>query len=98
MCVLIEGLPDGARSKTDDPGIAEWGTTDELLAQLVEEVSVLVADRRRKEPRTIPRPWEAKKSGPVAGVVVSEDGGMVATGLSGMLSATQRRGAVNLGV
>lgn len=33
-----------------------WGQDLELMAQLVEEVSVLAADHRRKKPRTIPRP------------------------------------------
>lgn len=33
-----------------------WGHVEELLAQLIEEVSVLTADRRRKKPREVRRP------------------------------------------
>jgi hypothetical protein len=36
--------------------MAEWTLTVELLAQLIEEVSVLAADHRRKQPREVPRP------------------------------------------
>lgn len=60
---------------------------------------MLVADKRRKEPRTLPRPWEKRKGKPrpAPGVVRSAEGGMTATGLSGMLTATQMRGAVSIG-
>lgn len=92
---LYDGLPDSAPSKREDPDEPVWGATEELLAQVVEEVSVLVADKRRKDPRTLPRPWEKKK--PVkAGLVTTAEGGMRAVGLSAMLTATQTRGAVNL--
>lgn len=42
--------PDRAR--------APWGQVEELLAQLVEEVSILASDHRRKKPREIPRPYQ----------------------------------------
>lgn len=71
--------------------------TEELLAQLVEEVSVLVADKRRKEPRTLTRPWEKGKQRRDVGLVRTGDGGVKATGLDAMLTATQMRGAVQLG-
>ena len=41
-----------------DPDEPEWGITEELLAQMIEELSILAADQRRKEPRTITRPDE----------------------------------------
>lgn len=34
----------------------KWTVETELLAQLIEEVSVLAADMRRKKPREVPRP------------------------------------------
>lgn len=92
--MLYESLPDSAVSKREEPDQPHWGPLEELLAQVVEEVSVLVAERRRKEPRTIPRPWEAKKK--KAGLVRDGDS-VTATGLGGMLAAAQMRGAVNLG-
>ncbi|MFJ4988735.1 hypothetical protein ACIP9H_33665 [Streptomyces sp. NPDC088732] len=33
-----------------------WTSQLELLAQIVEEVSILSAERRREEPKTVPRP------------------------------------------
>lgn len=59
---------------------------------------MLVADKRRKDPRTLPRPWEKSPTRPKeAGLQLTGDGGMVATGLDGMLAAAQMRGAVNIG-
>ncbi|MGW0757181.1 hypothetical protein ACWD1Y_11935 [Streptomyces sp. NPDC002814] len=37
----------------------------ELLAQLIEEVSLLAADRRRKEPRDINRPYASSSDSAV---------------------------------
>jgi hypothetical protein len=38
-----------------------WTISTELLAQLVEEVSILAADHRRKKPREVPRPDHLKR-------------------------------------
>ena len=45
-----------------------WTVEHELLAQLIEEVSVLAADRRRKKPREVPRPAHLKRDREKAGV------------------------------
>jgi hypothetical protein len=64
----------------------------------VEEVSVMVAERRRKEPRIVPRPWDkVKKAASTSSVVVADNGAVTATGLGGILSVAQQRGAVRLG-
>lgn len=92
--MLYDSLPDSAISKREDPDQAHWGPLEELLAQLVEEVSVLVADKRRKDPRTIPRPWDKKNQ--KSGLVRNGDS-VQATGHHAMLAAAQMRGAVKLG-
>lgn len=63
---------------------------------MVEEVSVLVADKRRKDPRSIPRPWDKKKGRLSEGLHRNGDS-VTAVGLGGMLAASQMRGAVNIG-
>lgn len=97
MAVLIEGLPPTALSKQDNPGEVPWGVTDELLAQLVEEVSVLTSDRRRKEPIEIPRPGRESRTQQKAAQPIltgNAQTGLTAHGLSGMLAAAQVYGAV----
>jgi hypothetical protein len=71
-----------------------WGVTEELLAQLIEEVSVLTADRRRKEPREVPRPGPAAE--PEMGLTGSVETGYTARGLEGFLGAALATGAVRL--
>jgi hypothetical protein len=44
-------------------GNRRWTTEMELLAQVIEEVSVLAADHRRKEPRLVPRPGHVQRGG-----------------------------------
>lgn len=60
---------------------------------------MLVADRRRKEPRTVPRPWDgASETGSKPGLTANvETGHVQAVGYKAMLAATQMRGAVKLG-
>ena len=69
------------------------------MAQLIEEVSVLAADRRRKEPRSIPRPGrEAETQVVKTGLHATATGGMQAVGLQGMLAlAKQHQGQVSFG-
>lgn len=64
--------------------------TEELLAQLIEEVSVLAADRRRKEPRQVPRPYDAPE--PKTGVTGNATTGIQARGLDGMIGAARMLG------
>ncbi|MEU5181156.1 hypothetical protein AB0G49_14000 [Streptomyces longwoodensis] len=47
-------MPEDSRVKSAP--IGGWTVTHELLAQLIEEVGLLAADRRRKEPLTVNRP------------------------------------------
>jgi hypothetical protein len=89
---LIAGLPDGALCKQDNPGETPWGVTEELLAQLVEEVSVLAADRRRKDPITIPRPGQPTVA--PAGISGTASTGVQARGMAGLLAAAEVFGAV----
>ncbi|MBO2461666.1 hypothetical protein [Actinomadura violacea] len=37
-----------------------WPVDAELLAQVIEEISVLAADHRRRKPREVPRPEKPK--------------------------------------
>lgn len=53
--MLLDGLPDSAHLKNHH-GEMPWGMQEELLAQIVEEISVLVAQKARDEPRHVPRP------------------------------------------
>lgn len=68
--------------------------TEELLAQLIEEVSVLAADRRRKEPREVWRPGQerAANSGPV--LTGTPQTGMQARGAAGLFAMAKAKGAV----
>ena len=53
----MRGLPKDALSRTDpDTRDEEWTVTTELLAQIVEEVSVVASNKQRSQPREIPRP------------------------------------------
>ncbi|MGA5411558.1 hypothetical protein ACPCSC_30425 [Streptomyces lavendulocolor] len=67
----------------------------ELLAQLIEEVSLLAADRRRKENRTITRPYA---SSPDSAVPTGNTGPAQqpapVNGHRKMLAAAARRGMV----
>ncbi len=58
---LVGGLPPEARLAREDPTEPEWGVTEELLAQMVEVMSVYASERRLKEPRVIPRPTDRQK-------------------------------------
>lgn len=91
LLVIFDALPENARSKRQDPDVPTWGMQEELLAQVVEEVSVLASNRQRKEPRRLPRPFD-KKGTP--GRHRTASGGSVSTGLAAMLDATVRAGAV----
>lgn len=72
-----------------------WTVHSELLAQLIEEVSLLASDRRREKPRTVRRPY---------GPAVPQGNGAAAqqappsmSGHRAMLAAAARRGMVRSG-
>jgi hypothetical protein len=61
---------------------------------------VLVADKRRKDTRSIPRPWDDAPATPMGNTGLTADvetGVVTAVGYKAMLAATQMRGAVKLG-
>lgn len=67
LLVLLRTLPVDAYSRREDPTDVFWGIDQELLAQTLEMVSILAAEKRIKEPRQVPRPGQqrAQKSAPV---------------------------------
>lgn len=69
-----------------------WGVQEELIAQVVEEVSVLVAGMTRDKPLTLPRPYE-KKTQPREGLHNGPDGAISANGLGGMLALARQHTA-----
>ncbi|MEU0857419.1 hypothetical protein ABZ352_18545 [Streptomyces griseofuscus] len=67
----------------------------ELLVQLIEEVSLLAADRRRQEPRTIPRPFPASDPAvPTGNTAGPAQQHAPLNGHRKMLAAAARRGMV----
>jgi hypothetical protein len=52
---------------------AAWPVHAELLAQVVEEVSVLAADHRRRKPRQVKRPGKPTISGTADDVRPADD-------------------------
>ncbi len=54
--MLLRSLPAEARLARLPGDEVVWSTNTELLARLVEEISILSSDRRRKKPLEIPRP------------------------------------------
>lgn len=95
MSALYRGLPEGALSKQETTGLPPWGMQEELMAQLVEEVSVLAADHRRKEPRVLPRPGDDTPSNaPREGLTGTAETGYQANGAAALLTAAQVYGAV----
>ena len=59
LCFVADvgGLPPEARLKREDPNDPVWGLIEELVAQGVEEVSLMVSQMKRRKPLRIPRPW-----------------------------------------
>lgn len=95
MSVLVAGLPDEALCK-QEPGDMPWGVAEELLAQLVEEVSIVAAGYKRPNgPISVPRPGDdVTTRGPQEGLSGSTDTGLQARGLGGFLAAAQVYGAM----
>lgn len=95
MSVLIEGLPDEALCKQPAEADRPWSETKELLARILEEVSIMAANHQRAEPLDYPRPGPGHPAGraPAEGLTGSEETGFEARGLSGMLAAAAMYGA-----
>ncbi|MEV7512084.1 hypothetical protein AB0O57_29420 [Streptomyces sp. NPDC091201] len=70
--------------------------TTELLAQLLEEVSLLASDMRRSEPKTVPRPVAppTKRRSSAAAHQQPERERPRMTGHHAMLAAAMQRGMV----
>ena len=88
----IAGLPADARCRRTDPDTPLWGYVEELLAQVIEEVSVLSADRRRKEPRQLPRPGQKKATSRPSG-----NAGTTYQGFDAVLGMVKQRMGVPTG-
>lgn len=88
----MRGLPDDAlvRTTPEQRSQEKWTVEMELLAQVVEEVSVLASDRRRKKPVQVPRPDHLTRKGrpdrPAEDNVVSMAGYKHAIGVLGASS------------
>ncbi|KIF04155.1 hypothetical protein PL81_20290 [Streptomyces sp. RSD-27] len=93
--MLLDGLPPESRL-TSSP-IGGWTAHTELLAQLIEEVSVLAADRRRENPRTITRPYPSAAAVPNGNGQQQEHPAPQMNGHRKMLAAAARRGMVQTG-
>lgn len=71
----------------EDPDIPPWGWAEELLAQVIEEVSVLAADKRRKEPRQVKRPFDTgSPEESNVGLTTNASGGQTAVGHDAVLA------------
>lgn len=88
LCHYLAAMPAEARTRRTDPNTPVWGYIEELLAQVIEEVSVLAADRRRKEPRAVPRPGQKK-----AAKTRNAGGGTTYNGFDAMLGMFKNGGA-----
>ncbi|MFD4933426.1 hypothetical protein [Streptomyces virginiae] len=93
--MLLDGLPQESRVASSPTG--GWTPHTELLAQLIEEVSVLAADRRREKPRTIIRPYATAAGVPPGNSQPVEHPAPQMNGHRKMLAAAARRGMVHSG-
>jgi hypothetical protein len=78
-----------------------WTVNTELLAQLIEEVSILASDRRRETPTSIPRPYtpDAPAAPQHRGAQQPQqtDAASQMSGHRQMLAAAMQRGMVRSG-
>jgi hypothetical protein len=89
------GLPPEALCKRDSADQESWSNTEELLAQLIEEVSVMTAGHQRKEPRKVPRPYgETERARPPKPGLVESDGRVRAVGAAAIVTHAAARGQV----
>ncbi|WNZ14985.1 hypothetical protein [Streptomyces sp. 11x1] len=93
--MLLDGLPEESRTKSSP--IDGWTVHTELLAQLVEEISLLASDHRREEPRTITRPYNRSEVAAESGPQEAQQPTKPMSGHQRMLAAAARRGMVRSG-
>jgi predicted phage gp36 major capsid-like protein len=74
--------------------VGGWTVTKELLAQVIEEVSILAAEKRRKEPVSVHRPPALEDAAAVPQGNSPRQPRM--TGHRKMLAAAARRGMVQV--
>lgn len=86
MGVLLRGLPAEARLARLPVDPVVWTTRDELLARLLEETSVLAADKRRKKPLELPRPASIREA--------EEEAKPTVNGLTGLVAMAEAAGRV----
>lgn len=84
--MLIRTLPAEARLAREAGDEAVWTVETELLTCVLEEVSVLAADHRRKRPLEIPRPGAVQRARDRSG------GGAQARGLRGLVAVAADAG------
>lgn len=87
--MLLRALPAEARLSRLPGDEVAWSTDTELLARLVEEVSVLAADKRRKKPLEVPRPRSV--------IAVAESSRSKVRGLRGLTQFAAEQGRVRHG-
>jgi hypothetical protein len=87
--VLLRGLPAEARLGRVAGDEVVWTTDTEILACLLEEVSVLSADRRRRQPLQIGRPVTIQRASDARGA-----GKNRARGVTGLMSVASGAGRV----
>ncbi|MFE1289621.1 hypothetical protein [Streptomyces sp. NPDC058751] len=93
--MLLDGLPEESRTKSSP--LDGWTVHTELLAQLVEEISLLASDHRREEPRTITRPYNRSDVAAGSGGPEAQQSTKPMSGHQKMLAAAARRGMVRSG-
>ncbi|MFD0353007.1 hypothetical protein ACFVHW_04545 [Streptomyces sp. NPDC127110] len=93
----MDGLPEDSRYQSGPA--AGWTVTSELLAQLLEEVSILASDRRRPEPKSVPRPVASppRNRASTAPSPRPEPERPRVSGHQKMLAAAMQRGMINSG-
>jgi hypothetical protein len=87
LAALIRTLPAEARLARIPGDDVKWTVETELLACIVEEVSVLAADRRRRKPLEIPRPGSINQAR-------DQSSGTKVRGLRGLLQVAADAGRV----
>lgn len=95
MTVFLDRLPEESCFKSSVVG--GWTVHSELLAQLIEEVSLLAADKRRPEPRTVTRPYDRAAAVPQGNSEQAQQAPPSMNGHRKMLAAAARRGMVRSG-
>ncbi|WP_327074441.1 hypothetical protein OG196_31875 [Kitasatospora purpeofusca] len=83
----MRGLPAEALLRRDaaEIGADRWGLTQELLAQAVELISVMAADRRLRKPVELPRPAHLR-----AGVPHRDDADGMASAVAVLRRTTRK--------